>query len=53
MIGTILEVYKARESEGLWVMLLVIVSYVQGAKGNKGVSYYTRHYEATLSRCSV
>ena len=40
MIGTILEGYKARESEGLSVMLVILDSYVQGAEGNKGVSYY-------------
>ena len=40
---------RARESEGLSVMAVMLVSCVQGAEGNKGVSYYN----ATLWRCFV
>jgi hypothetical protein len=40
MIGHFLEGYKARESEGISVMLVMLVGYEQGAKGNKGGSYY-------------
>jgi hypothetical protein len=35
---------RARESEGISMMSVMLVSYGQGAKGNKGVSYY----DATL-----
>ena len=31
-IGTVLEGYTARESEGLWVMLLVLVKLVEESK---------------------
>jgi hypothetical protein len=44
MICTVLEATRAREGEGLVMMLVMLVSYEQGAKGNKGVSYY----DATL-----
>jgi hypothetical protein len=40
MIRRFQEGYKAREDEGFSMMLVMLVSYVQGAKGDMGVSYY-------------
>ena len=49
MIYTILEATRARKGEGLVMLSVMLVNYDQGAKGNKGGSYYN----ATLLSYSV
>jgi hypothetical protein len=49
VIGTYLKGYKGSRRWRSIVMAVMLVSSVQGAKGNKGVSYHN----ATLRRCFV